>query len=287
MLKKRGVWVFWAVVPCCLVADARGESSPVQFERIQLDAAFRSEGVAVGDFDGDGRQDIAAGFVWYQAPDWKMHSIVEEVPEYHPKGYSNSFVNFAHDVNGDGLTDLMVVDFPGTPTWWFENPGQTDVPWPKHELTPVSNNESPQWVDLTGDGQREWVMGVSPDPAQPDGERGDARWRPKGHDRREGPLARRMKEEREKLLRLKKSGALGREITTLKARLRMANSAVEAAALIRRIVAAMTVENGAAPSDREIATIVATIGRSEIRERMKNVPAKYFRQLGGPRGPRR
>ena len=124
-------------------------------------------------------------------------------------------------------------------------------------------------------------------PAQPDGERGDNRWRPKGHDRREGPLARRMKEEREKLLRLKNSGNLGREIEARKARLRNANSAVEAAALIRWIVTAKTVGNGAAPSDREIATIVATIGKSEIRERMKNVPAKYFRQPVGPRGPRR
>jgi len=124
-------------------------------------------------------------------------------------------------------------------------------------------------------------------PAPPEGPWGDTHWRPRGPDKRENPFSRRMKEEREKLFRLKKSGVLGREIEARKARLRKANSAIEAAALIRWIVAAMTVENGAAPSDREIATIVATIGKSEIRERMKNVPAKYFRQPGGPRGSRR
>ncbi len=164
-----------AIVAClfgllCCTTGARGGETDVQFERIELDAVFRSEGVAVGDFNGDGRPDVAAGFVWYEVPDWQMHSIVEQPPEYDPKGYSNSFINAAFDVNHDGRTDLMVVDFPGTPTWWFENPGQADVPWTKHELTPVSNNESPQFVDLTGDGKSDWVMGVSPDPTQPDGD---------------------------------------------------------------------------------------------------------------------
>lgn len=141
----------------------------ISFTRVQLDDRFRSEGVAVGDFNGDGQPDIAAGFVWYEAPDWKRHDLLDEAPEYNPKGYSNSFVNAVADVNHDGWLDIMVVDFPGTPTWWFENPGKTGGKWTRHELTAVSNNESPQFVDLTGDGRLEWVMGVSPDRSQPDG----------------------------------------------------------------------------------------------------------------------
>ena len=138
----------------------------VEFTRTQLDAKFRSEGVAVGDFNHDGLPDIAAGFVWYEAPSWKMHTVVDEAPEYQPKGYSNSFVNAVRDCNGDGWDDLMVVDFPGTPTWWFENPQGKDQPWVKHELTAVSNNESPQFADLLGNGQKVWVMGVDPDRAR-------------------------------------------------------------------------------------------------------------------------
>ena len=143
--------------------------SNVHFKRRQLDAAFRSEGVAVADFNRDGKQDIAAGTVWYAAPDWEMHAITAEPQEYNPKNYSNSFCNFADDLNGDGWPDLIVVDFPGTPTWWFENPRGEDGPWPRHVLTPVTNNESPQYLDVDGDGRRELVLAFSPDAQSPDG----------------------------------------------------------------------------------------------------------------------
>ena len=35
-------------------------SSSIDFKKTQLDAAFRSEGAAVGDFNKDGKMDIAA-----------------------------------------------------------------------------------------------------------------------------------------------------------------------------------------------------------------------------------
>jgi hypothetical protein len=165
------------VVASTFAADA----PTIRFVKTQLDADFRSEGVAVGDFNKDGKMDIAAGFVWYEAPDWKLHTIVKEPPSagrnanlgtplrYDPKSYSNSFCNFAEDVNRDGWTDLIVMDFPGTPTWWFENPKVADQDWKKHLCTPVTNNESPDFLDLDGDGVRELIAGFSPDAAQPDG----------------------------------------------------------------------------------------------------------------------
>lgn len=146
------------------------EPTAVKFERVTLERVFRSEGVAVGDYNRDGKMDIAAGYVWYEAPDWKMHSVLPEPPVYNPRNYSNAFVAASDDLNGDGWTDLMIVDFPGEPTWYFENPGKNEGPWKKVALTPVSNNESPQYVDLTGDGRREWVMGVNPDRQNPDSE---------------------------------------------------------------------------------------------------------------------
>ena len=169
MLMLRNVLAMISLLCCQINLSLADGPSDVEFARQQLDAAFRSEGVAVADFNQDGQMDIAAGFVWYESPHWQMHSLLDEPPKYEPKGYSNSFVNVADDVDGDGWIDLMVVDFPGTPTWWFKNPGRSDQTWKRHQLTPVSNNESPQFVDLVGDSGKEWVMGVSPDPNQPDG----------------------------------------------------------------------------------------------------------------------
>lgn len=41
----------------------------VRFGRIVLDTTFRSEGVATGNVNRDGRTDLIAGNVWYEAPD--------------------------------------------------------------------------------------------------------------------------------------------------------------------------------------------------------------------------
>ena len=167
---------------CCVMSAVRTDAETIRFRKVRLDDKFRSEGVAVGDFNNDGSRDIAAGFVWYAAPDWKLHVITSKQPSehpasvmlgspphYEPKKYSNSFCCFVEDLNRDGWLDLIVADFPGTPTWWFENPKRAEATWKKHLLTPVTNNESPQLLDLDGDGQNELIAAFSPDPSQPDG----------------------------------------------------------------------------------------------------------------------
>lgn len=143
-------------------------STKISFKRFELDDKFRSEGVAYGDFNKDGKTDIAAGSVWFEAPEWKMRSILDKPKEFNPLGYSDTFCNFTSDVNGDGWIDLLVVDFPGKQTWWFENPKETGKPWPRHECTKVTNNESPTFWDIDGDGKRELVFGTSPDPKNSD-----------------------------------------------------------------------------------------------------------------------
>jgi hypothetical protein len=144
------------------------DASKIKWKRTELDNKFRSEGVAVGDFNRDGKTDIAAGDVWYAAPDWKMNLIREKAPEFDPKNYSNSFCNFTDDLNHDGWVDLIVVDFPGAPTRWFENPQNKESPWKAHVCVDVTNNESPQYLDLDGDGKRELLFATSPDPKQAD-----------------------------------------------------------------------------------------------------------------------
>ena len=38
------------------------------------------------------------------------------------RGYSDSFIDFALDVNRDGWVDVMQFDFPGRAGYWYENP---------------------------------------------------------------------------------------------------------------------------------------------------------------------
>ena len=163
------------VVFSCLISESRSvvaappvDGAKVRFKKTSIDSIFRSEGVAVADINGDGKKDIVAGYVWYSAPDWKMNLITDKAPEYDPKGYSNSFCTFADDLNGDNRPDVIVVDFPGTPTWWFENPSDLGQPWTKHVLTPVTNNESPQYLDVDGDGKSDLLCGFNSDAKDPD-----------------------------------------------------------------------------------------------------------------------
>jgi len=107
-------WLVCLLMLCGTLAAAE-EAKKVRFKKTQLDAKFRSEGVCVADFNKDGKLDICAGFVWYEAPDWKMHLLTDKAPEYDPKGYSNAFCAFADDLNGDGWSDVLVVDFPARP----------------------------------------------------------------------------------------------------------------------------------------------------------------------------
>ncbi len=133
-------------------------ASRIQFRKHKLDGAFRSEGAAVADFNGDGRPDIAAGNVYYAGPDWKMHPMHGEPKEFNRNGYSDAFLCFAEDVNLDGAMDLIAVGYPGQQTHWLENPGKAGGVWKRHLAVPRTGNESPTYIDMDADGRRELVF---------------------------------------------------------------------------------------------------------------------------------
>ena len=141
----------------------RPPARQIRWKKTVIDTKFRGEGVAVGDFNHDGKLDIAVGSVYYTAPDWKMHLMADKAPDVDPHAYSEAFLCFADDLNHDGWIDEIVVGFPGKETVWYENPKEQGGPWKKHRIAAVSNNESPTYVDIDGNGQRALVMGVAPD----------------------------------------------------------------------------------------------------------------------------
>lgn len=148
---------------CLSCAWATASAGDGAWRRVQIDDTFRSEGVAVADVNRDGKTDVLAGDVWYEAPDWTMHAV-RPVGEYqYDKGYSQSFANFARDLNGDGWPDLIVVGFPGAPFHWYENPQNEPGHWPEHVIWHSACNETPEFEDLTGDGTPELIIGSQPE----------------------------------------------------------------------------------------------------------------------------
>ncbi len=135
-------------------AAGSGTKPTIPFKKHQIDSTFRSEAVAVADFDGDGQLDIATGNLYYSGPHWKMVPMLDPPIEFNRFGYSSAFLCFPDDIDHDGHMDLIVVGFPGQQTHWLENPGQTGSMWKKHLAVSKTDNESPMYVDVNGDGRK-------------------------------------------------------------------------------------------------------------------------------------
>ncbi|GAB2791299.1 FG-GAP-like repeat-containing protein [Rhabdobacter roseus] len=147
-------------------ASAYGQAKPApftskDFKKTKLTGDFISEGVAVADLNKDGRLDIIAGYYWFEAPTWKRHELAPSRTFEPRKEYSNSFLNLGMDVNQDGWDDVVIIDFPGKPAFWFENPKSTSGTWKKHIIADSVGvaNESPAFVDIDGDGRLDILCG--------------------------------------------------------------------------------------------------------------------------------
>jgi FG-GAP-like repeat len=156
------------------MSHARGaDQTPISWKKTVIEGTFRSEGVAIADVNKDGTLDVLIGDSWYEAPSWTKHDIRK--PGDFGDGlrkYSNCMTCWTDDINGDGWADQLVIGFPGTPAFWYENPKGKPGYWTEHQIWHSACNETPLYTDVFGDGHRVLVMG----------------WQPKGKDN-EGQMA--------------------------------------------------------------------------------------------------
>lgn len=94
------------------------QAADVAFKKQILTTEFVAEGCDMADFDHDGNKDITAGcYIWY-GPDFSRRanftppSVNADGPTKTPydpgKGYSDYFLSYAYDFNGDSWDDILV-----------------------------------------------------------------------------------------------------------------------------------------------------------------------------------
>ena len=190
------------LLPLALLTAATHAAEPVpsgEFTKIQLTDQFWAEGATFGDFNHDGKMDVAYGPYWFEGPAFKTrhtfypdakkskskNAAGEEVEFPGFKGalgnendYSDNFIAYTRDFNGDGWDDILVLGFPGKEAFWFENPKGAEGPWARHVALDVVDNESPMFTDLLGNKQPVLVCNsggffgyAQPDPKDP-----NAKW---------------------------------------------------------------------------------------------------------------
>jgi hypothetical protein len=141
------------LIACCLTLRSQQPIAGDRFVKHVLSLDFISEGVAVADVNKDGKPDIIAGAYWFEAPNWIRHEI--STPRHYSPAteFSNSFLNFALDVNQDGWIDVIRISLPGEEAVWYENPKNNTDHWIMHPILQNVGNESPALVDVDGDGR--------------------------------------------------------------------------------------------------------------------------------------
>jgi hypothetical protein len=169
--------LFCLVLPLVIGPTQAAQPHLVRFQKLLLTDKFWSEGAHFADFNRDGWMDVASGPYWYAGPDFKKRNqyraatatfkrTVDEREETiegfqgalgTQNAYSDNFFTWTADFNADDWPDILVVGLPGENALWFENPKGRAGDWQSHVVLDVTDNESPLFTDITGDGRPELV----------------------------------------------------------------------------------------------------------------------------------
>ena len=143
---------------CRLIRDGAGKGTG-RFEKIVISQGPSGHGLGFGDINGNGRGDIVLCNGWLEAPEdrasgpWAFHQEFDLG--------SASVPILVHDVNGDGLADLIVGQAHGYGlAWWQQAVADGVRTWIKHDIdTTASQYHDLQLADIDNDGELELVTG--------------------------------------------------------------------------------------------------------------------------------
>ena len=137
-----------------------GESQPGWTTQV-LHNDFYAEGAGFGDIDGDGKGDLVSGPFWYKGPTFEEKHEYYEPKPFNIRSYSDNFFAYIHDINRDGLNDILIYGFPAKEARLYINPGRAASAnrWPMKIIADDISNESPHWIDLIPGGLPEMVSG--------------------------------------------------------------------------------------------------------------------------------
>ena len=142
-----------------LVLDANKKGS-AKFDKIVLRKGGVGHGLGYGDINGDGRKDFVGAGGWLECPkeglkgEWTWH------PEFN-FGLCSVPV-LVHDVDEDGLADLIVGEGHNYGLYWFKQGKGADGKrtWTKNIIDPDrSQYHDMMLVDIDNDGKPELVTG--------------------------------------------------------------------------------------------------------------------------------
>jgi hypothetical protein len=136
------------------------------FTKMTLHMYNYAEGIGIGDFNNDGKPDVHSGPFWWEGPAFTTrHQFFPPPPNNSYTGMSlGDWANYEYDVDGDGWLDSINIMRPGTPSYWYKNPGApmnaaAISTWAQNNFATLVMEQS-EFTDITGDGKPELVGAI-------------------------------------------------------------------------------------------------------------------------------
>ncbi len=149
--------VITAVIVVSAVFEARVVADEPHFQAHLINAESEFSAATAIDINQDGRLDIVCGAWWYESPTWTKHRF-REVQKLN--GRYDDYSNLPLDVDRDGDTDIVSVNYRSKSLYWSRNPGAFNPTansnqslWKNELIDTPGTSETGRLVDIDGDGQ--------------------------------------------------------------------------------------------------------------------------------------